>query len=287
MDLVVAGLVLGSAALHPLWFALVKRDPDPEAAYLALLAVMAAIALAHAAAAGVDLVAALAAWPLILLSTASQVVYGAAVVMVLRRGDLSAYYPIIRSSPLAIVAIGFAVLGETYPAAMLLGIALVLAGGFVLQRKPDARLLAQPAVLGLAALAMLMVALYSIADARLVGRIHPAAVMFWCQTPPILALALFYRRDHPEWRGLLPVGVWARAPLRYLRLGPIAYGSYYMILLAYAAGGNVAAVNAVRQIAIPISVLIGGMWLAESQMWRRLAAALVLAAGIVAIVLSR
>jgi hypothetical protein len=46
-------------------------------------------------------------------------------------------------------------------------------------------------------------------------------------------------------------------------------------------------VNAVRQIAIPISVFIGGLWLAEGRMWRRLAASLVLAAGVVVIVVFR
>jgi hypothetical protein len=46
-------------------------------------------------------------------------------------------------------------------------------------------------------------------------------------------------------------------------------------------------VNAVRQTAIPLSVLIGGMWLSEGAMWRRLGAALAVAAGVVVIVLAR
>ena len=67
----------------------------------------------------------------------------------------------------------------------------------------------------------------------------------------------------------------------------MAYASYYLILTAYSLGANIAAVNSVRQVAIPLSVFIGGMWLAEGAMWRRLGAALVLAAGVVVIALSR
>ena len=91
MDPITAGLALASAALHPLWYALVKRDPDPDAAFVGLNAVFALIALAHAGLAGVDLTAAFGAWPLLLLSALGQVVYGLAVVLVLQRGDLSAY----------------------------------------------------------------------------------------------------------------------------------------------------------------------------------------------------
>jgi len=70
-------------------------------------------------------------------------------------------------------------------------------------------------------------------------------------------------------------------------LGGLAYTSYYLVLLAYGRGANVAAVNAVRQAAIPISVLIGGLWLAEGAMGRRLVAALAVAAGVTVIVLAR
>ena len=60
-----------------------------------------------------------------------------------------------------------------------------------------------------------------------------------------------------------------------------------LILLVYQAGGEVAVVNAVRQASIPISVLLGGMWLKEADMRQRIMASLLLAAGIVVIVLFR
>jgi drug/metabolite transporter (DMT)-like permease len=288
MDPLTAALVLASAALHPLWYALVKRDPDPNAAFVGLNAVFAAIALGHAALRGAGLpAAAREAWPLLVLSAIGQLVYGLSIVLVLRRGDLSAYYPIIRSSPLAIVAVGFLVLGERYRPVLLAGIALVLAGTFALQYRPGVRLLAEPLNFGLAVLAMLGSTGYALTDARLVRRIDPVAVLFWVQVITVPVYAAVYGRGQPGWRFGLPLRAWAASPGRYALVGVMAYASYYLILLAYARGGDPAAVNAVRQVAIPLSVLIGGVWLAEAAMWHRLGAALAIAAGVVVIVLAR
>ena len=73
----------------------------------------------------------------------------------------------------------------------------------------------------------------------------------------------------------------------YVKIGVICYISYLLILFAYQGGGEVAAVNAVRQASIPFSVLLGGMWLKEADMGQRILASLLLAAGIIVIVLVR
>jgi len=287
MDPLTAALVLASAVLHPLWYALVKRDPDPDAAFVGLNVAVTLVALGHAALRGVPLRAGLAVWPLLLVSAAGQIAYGLAIVGVLKRGDLSAYYPIIRASPLAIVAVGFLVLGERYRPVLLVGIALVLAGSVALQYRRGAQLLSEPLTLGLAVLALLASAVYALADSRSVRRVDPVAVLFWVQTVTVPVFAALYRRGGPSRRPGAPPRGWAPAPLRCAVLGGLAYVSYYLVLLAYGRGANVAAVNAVRQAAIPISVLIGGLWLAEGAMGRRLAAALAIAAGVVVIVLAR
>jgi len=198
MDPFTAALVLASAALHPLWYALVKRDPDPDAAFIGLNAGLALIAFVHALLRGVPLGSALGAWPLLLVSVCGQIAYGLAIVLVLKRGDLSAYYPIIRASPLAIVALSFLVLGERYRPVLLAGIALVLAGTFALQYRRGARLLAEPLNVGLAVLALLASAVYALADARLVRRIDPTAVLFWVQTITVPVFAAVYRRGRPS-----------------------------------------------------------------------------------------
>ena len=287
MDPLVVALVLASAAIHPVWYALVKRDPDPDAAYLAVNGGIVVASFIHALFAGVDILAALAYWPLLALSLLGQIGYGLAVVAVLKRGDLSAYYPIIRSSPLAIVAIGFLFLGETFAPVLLLGIGLVLIGAIALQYRRGARLLAEPVNFALATGALVSSAVYAIVDGRLVQHMHPTLVLFWSQIGFLPLYAAIIRRTQPGWRLGFPLITWANAPWRYLPLGPMAYASYYLILTAYSLGANIAAVNSVRQVAIPLSVFIGGMWLAEGAMWRRLGAALVLAAGVVVIALSR
>ncbi len=287
MDPLAAALVLTSAVLHPLWYALLKRDPDPDAAFVGLNVAVTLVALAHAVIGGVALTAGLVVWPLFLVSAAGQIAYGLAIVGVLKRGDLSAYYPIIRASPLAIVAAGFLVLGEHYRPVLLVGIALVLAGSLAIQYRRGARFLSEPLVLGLAVLALLASAVYALADSRSVRRADPVAVLFWVQTITVPVFAALYRSRPPAPPPGPSPPAWAPAPLRYLVLGGLAYSSYYLILLAYGRGANVAAVNAIRQAAIPISVVIGGLWLAEGAMGRRLAAAFAIAAGIVVIVLAR
>jgi drug/metabolite transporter (DMT)-like permease len=287
MDPLAAALVLTSAVLHPLWYALLKRDPDPDAAFVGLNVAVTLVALGHAGLRGVALTDGLAVWRLFLVSAAGQIAYGLAIVGVLKRGDLSAYYPIIRASPLAIVAIGFVVLGERYRPVLLVGIALVLAGSVALQYRRGARLLSEPLTLGLAVLALLASAVYALADSRSVRRVDPVAVLFWVQTITVPVFAALHRRRRLARRPATPPPAWAPVPLRYAVLGGLAYASYYLVLLAYGRGANVAAVNAVRQAAIPISVVIGSLWLAEGAMGRRLAAAFAIAAGVVVIVLAR
>lgn len=288
MEPLVASVVLLSAVLHPLWYALVKRDPDPDGAFMAVNGAIAVFALIHGLVLGADFVGALAVWPLMLLSGAGQVAYGYAVVGVLKRADLSAYYPIIRSAPLALVAIGFFVFGERYSLALLAGIGLVIAGAFALQYKPGARLLSDPVPLLLSLVALLGSSIYAIADSRMVQTIHPTAMLAWVQIATVPLLGLMFAQGRSDWRQrIVPIAAWNASKLRYLLIAALAYVSYYLILVAYSFGANVAAVNAVRQIAIPISVFIGGLWLAEGRMWRRLAASLVLAAGVVVIVVFR
>jgi drug/metabolite transporter (DMT)-like permease len=288
MEPLVAATVLASAVLHPLWYALVKRDPDPDGAFMAVNGGIAVLALIHGLVLGVDFLAALALWPLMLLSCLGQLAYGYAVVLVLKRADLSAYYPIIRSSPLALVAIGFFFFGERYAATLLIGIFLVLAGAFALQFKPGARLLSDPVALLFSLVALFGSALYAIADSRMVQTIHPTAMLVWVQAASVPLLGLMFAHGRSDWRSrIFPVAAWNLAKLRYALICALAYVSYYLILLAYSLGGNVAAVNAVRQIAIPVSVFIGGMWLSEGSMGRRLGASLILAAGVVIIVVFR
>ncbi len=289
MELGIAALVLVSAAIHPFWNALVKGDEHPERVVLALFVLTTLLAGAHGLIAGVDLLSIARAWPLPLISAGGLVLYGITLVLTLRRGDLSIYYPIIRSSPLFIVFVGFFLLGERYSMVLLLGIALVLAGAFLLQYRRGARLLADPLTLGLAVLAMSGTGIYSIADWHGVQMVEPMVMFFWSTLLCLPFFVAFLWRLHGGRHQAAKrfLGAWKAKPWRYLGAGALAYVSYFLLLTAYQLGGNVAAVTSVRQASIPISVFLGGLYLKEADMAARLLWSLVLAAGIVVIIWSR
>jgi len=286
MPIDIVALVLLSALLHPLWNALLKKGGQPESGYLVLTFLIALFAGTHALIAGYDLLSIRTVWPFFLASFVGQLVYGFFLVMTLRRGDLSAYYPIIRSSPALIVVFGFLFLGRHYAPLLLAGIALVLTGGFLLQYRPGLRLLNDPKTLACALLSMSGVAIYSLSDSEGVRRIPPSVMFFWVEATCLLAYLVLFRMigEHSvRWTALF---LWLRRPLSNTAAGVMAYTSYWLILEAYAKGGDVAAVTSVRQASIPISVLIGGVLLREGAVFRRLGASLLLACGIVVIVLS-
>jgi len=289
MEPTVALLVLVSATMHPIWNALAKRDENPEWVFFSLLLLTTAFGGGHALAVGEDLSIG-RAWPFPLISAAGLSLYGIALVLTLRRGDLSVYYPIIRSSPLFIVLIGYLLLGERYSTSLLLGIALVLGAAFLLQYRRGARLFHDPLTLGLAALAMAGSGTYSISDARGVQLVEPMFMFFWSGALALPVFAAFLwlihrRRDGSAFARF--VAGWTTRPWRHLAVGVLAYASYLLLLTAYKLGGNVAAVTSVRQASIPISVLLGGVLLKEIGIPARFAWSLVLAAGIVVVILSR
>ncbi len=283
MELMIAGIVLLSAAIHPIWNLFLKKEPDTQLGYLGLTVVLAVCGLVHALFAGSNLWAVTAVLPLLFLSWCGQILYGTCLTATLNRGDLSAYYPIIRASPVFIVIVGVLLLGTSYSWYVLMGIAMAVAGGFLLLYRRGTHFLEDPKTLGLALLAMAGTGIYSMADANLMKTLEPEVQLFWIETFLIpVYLGLFMRRrTHTRYDD--PRSLPARA-IMLIVPGIMAYGSYYLILMAYQMGAEVAAVTSVRQASIPISVMLGGFFLREGAIARRLIAALLLAAGIVVIV---
>jgi len=127
---------------------------------------------------GADLMAAWKIWHLILISAFGLVPYGSALVITLRRGDLSIYYSIIRSSPVLMVVISGIFLGHSYGAPVLFGIALVIVGTFFVQYRPGARLLNDLKILMITLLAMSSTGSHTISDAFAIPVVEPA-VFLW------------------------------------------------------------------------------------------------------------
>ena len=284
MDLIIAGMVLLSAAIHPIWNLFLKREPDTQLAYLGMTVVLAAAGLVHALIAGSDIWSAGAVIPLLALSWCGQILYGTCLTATLTRGDLSSYYPIIRASPVFIVIVGVVLLGASYSWYVLLGMAMTVAGGFLLLYRRGTHFLEDPGTLGLALLAMSGTGIYSIADSGLMKTLDPQVMIFWIETSliPVYLTLYLHRRTHTLFVDPRPMG---RRVAMLILPGVMAYGAYYLILMAYQMGGEVAAVTSLRQASIPISVMLGGFFLREGAILRRLIAASLLTAGIVVIVM--
>ena len=280
-------MILLSAILHPLWNAMIKRDNCPEGAFVGNGTILVLLAGAHSLIAGHDLLTITKVWHLLIVTVVAKLVYTVSLVTMLRRGDLSAYYPIARSSPAFIVLISALFLGVLYTPIVLAGISMVLVGAFCLQYKRGARLLDNPLTLTFALLAMAGTGVNSIADSLAVQVVAPSVIFFWTfifTLPGFILFFIVFGGDKVNTHSLFQ---WVRRPLPYIKIGVICYASYLLILIAYQGGAEVAVVNSVRQASIPISVLLGGMWLKEIEMKQRILASLLLSSGIVVIVLSR
>jgi len=303
MTLFIAAMVLASAAIHPFWNMLIKRHGDPRLSFIGLTVTITLCGFLHTLASGQDPLAGASVLPFILLSVSGQVLYGTCLTATLGRGDLSTYYPIIRASPVFVVVVGVALLGRQYSPVVLAGIAMVVAGGFFLLYRRGTNLLADPLTLGLAMVAMCGTGIYSLADAQLMRSIAPSVLVLWVDGFLIPYYVTLYILAPPRSARLkastsLSAAIDPRAGLRPFRPfrpssmvwlvvpGLMAYASYVLILTAYQLDGEVAAVTAVRQASIPISVLLGGYFLREGAILRRLLASTLLGLGIILIVIT-
>ncbi len=285
MTLTITLLVLISAALHPLWNLLVKKDNEPEIAFITLSFGISVVGLIHGLITGARFWLTPAEWALVSGSVAGQVLYNLALAATLKRGDLSAYYPIIRASPVFIVGFSFIVFGTMYDWVVLIGIALVLIGAILLLYRRGTNLLDDWQTLALAILAMCGTGIYSLADSRLMEDLEPPVLFFWVQLICWPLLVLIHKGTGnrvPKFMGIAHIFT---KPILHLQLIACVYGSYILILTAYNLGGDVASVTTVRQASIPLSVILGGYFLNEGAIARRLIASAILSTGIIVVIL--
>ncbi|MEM7223605.1 MAG: EamA family transporter [Pseudomonadota bacterium] len=288
MSASIIALVLLSAALHPLREFFIKGDQSPEAVTFAVILVFGLLSSIHVLVSGVDPWSAFAVWPMVLVSAFGVAAYYLCVLGTLRTGDLSIYYPITRSSPIFVVVFGYLVLGQTYSAVLLLGIALVIVGAFMLQYRRGASFFAQPLTLTFAILAMCAHGVITLADAKAMEKVEPMAFLFLLYLLLVPLTGAIFICLRPKKVSIYHhlISGWLRTPVRFLFAGTASYVSYYLILTAFQLGANVAAVSAVRQVSIPFSVLLGCLILKEERMTGRLAWSILLALGVVVIMVS-
>jgi drug/metabolite transporter (DMT)-like permease len=270
MSLLVFVALLGAAALHAGWNAIIRRDPDRDAAALAI------------AAGGAVLGAALipflpriapAAIPFAVASSFIHVVYYAMVARAYRLGELSVAYPIMRGlAPLIVTIIGIVFIESVGPI-VLAGVVVVTTG--ILLLGFDGRGNGHGAI-ATALLNALVIAGYTIVDglgARLSEA--PVAYVAWIEIGGGVG-TVTYRFVLNGRARLAPITQRVPSGLVGAAMGFAAYGiALWAMTLA-----PIGAVAAVRESSVLFATAIGAAMLQEKFGATRWIAAAVVVAGL-------
>jgi drug/metabolite transporter (DMT)-like permease len=265
--------VLLAALLHALWNSFVKVGQDR------LVSVAVICATGGVLSAPVALLMPLpgaTAFGFALFSVTTHLAYYFCLVNAYRFGDLSRVYPLARGLAPPLVAVGAAlVAGERLSAREVIGVALVSLG--IASLVAGARGGAERRGLWFAAATGAMIGIYTVVDG-LGGRAAPRALSYiaWLNMleGAILLAAARARRGPAVWpalRAVLPRGVVA---------GLMATVGYGIVIYAMSRGA-MAHVSALRETSVVIAALIGTVVLGESGAITRVAAAAVVAVGVV------
>lgn len=221
-------------------------------------------------------------WGALLLALPAHYAYQICLVRALQRGDLSLVFPVMRgAAPLLTAIAAFLLLREALSPLAVAGLLVATAAVFVFAAPPSGTLLRHHpdlAVLGWALATAVGVSLYNVADARGVrGAPEPFIYIVWIFLLDPIAItvtALLRRRGKlgraiaAKWRFGVVAGL----------LSVLSYGSaiYAFSLM------ETAKVSALRETSVVFAALMGALFLKEGLGARGVAAAFVLAAGLVA-----
>ena len=276
MPLEVTLAVLGAALAHATWNAMIKSSRD------VLLDLTLVTFLAGVAAAPLLVFVAppaRASWPYIAASVFTHIAYYVALVGAYRAGDLSHGYPIMRGlAPLIVSVCGLAWLGEAPSATVWTGVLLICGGVLSLglfgfhwrESRVSTRWAFANAVI---------IAVYTLIDAagvRASG--SPAGYVLWLfvlDAVPFPFMVWMSRKAE-----LVSYG--KRFWLRGLVGGVLSAGAYGIALWAMTRA-PVAAVAALRETSVIFAALIGAWLLKEGHIARRIAGAVTVAAGVIAL----
>jgi drug/metabolite transporter (DMT)-like permease len=220
-----------------------------------------------------------AAWPYIIASMVLHLGYYIALVGAYRAGDLSHGYPIMRGvAPLIVSVSALVFLGEAPKPLVWVGVLLICGGvlslGFVgFQWQQSRRSLAW------ALTNAVIIACYTLTDAagvRVSGRADSYTVwLFTLDALPFSLLIMWLKRKE-----LVPYA--RRFWLRGIVGGALSAGAYAVVLWAMARA-PVAAVAALRETSVIFAALIGVWLLKEGHIARRVAGAITVACGVIAL----
>jgi phosphonate utilization associated putative membrane protein len=280
--------VLCGALLHALWNTLVKSSGDKQLD----------IALVHLLGAIVALPLLLwvglpprAAWPFLGLSLLIHIAYYVTLNGAYQHGDLGTTYPIMRGSAPMLVALGSSsVLGESLSPAAWAGVVAVTAGVMMVGLSRPAEALHHRRAIGFALANAAVIAAYTFVDGTGV-RLSVAAgstaasyvvLLFVLDGFPYPAM-VFAQRSAAARRAM---AAYARRRWPLATLGGLAsLGSYWIALWAMTRA-PVAAVSALRETSVLFATALSVLVLKERFGLQRVAGAVVIVAGVVALRLS-
>ena len=276
MESIVFALVLGGAAMHAAWNAVVKGSGDPLIAIALVTAGSGSAALMLLPFIGWQV--APEAWIWIAGSALAHILYRLALVRGYEIGDMSLVYPIARgSAPLLTALIGVTLLSETVSRLAFAGILTIVAGviGISMARRGLA-MAKNTAAVGFALLTAVLITTYTYLDgfgARVSGNASAYTVLlFVVDTPVMLAIALWRRGPDRI------VAAFRRTSLISFGGGILSFLSYWIAIWAMTKV-PIPLVAALRETSIAFGALIAVIFLGERVTPVRIAATLAILSG--------
>jgi len=273
--------VLGAAALHAAWNAMIKagRDPLLDTALVALAGTVVALPLTLLVQAPER-----ASWPYIFATVVVHIGYYVALAAAYRMGDLSLGYPIMRGvAPLLVALASGAWFGEALGAQGWLGVLLICGGvlslAFVAHGKGIATGKSATAAMLWALAGAAVVATYTLIDAtgvRKSGGAERYVIWLFVFIGLPFGLAVLATRRAEFLRHA--AHYWRRGAA-----GALMSGLSYGIALWAMTQAPVAIVAALRETSVIFAALIGAWLLKEGHLKARLAGAATVLAGLIAL----
>ena len=281
MDSFVFVAVLFAAACHAGWNATIKGGLDPLATTVLISIGAAIVSLVFLPVTGLP---AAAAWPWCAASVLIHLVYFAALIESYRTGDMGQVYPIARgSAPLMTAVATTAFIGERLGLLGWCGILLLAAGVLLLSLRGgrDLARLDRTAV-GFALFTAVTICAYSVMDgvgARLGGSASAYTVMLFVGIGPVMLIYALARRGHEV------IAAMGQSWGIGLAGGGLQLGSYGIAIWAMTVA-PIAIVAALRESSVLFGAVIAVVFLKEPLRAGRVAAALMIVAGLALIRLS-
>lgn len=276
MPMATVAAVLLAAVLHALWNAIAHGVSDRLIGFTLIGVACAAVGGVGAMVTGLPPAQ---AWPFLITSAITHVIYNLLLLASYQLGQFSQVYPLARgTSPWVVALVATTALGQGLPPAELAGVLIISAGLISLVFLGGRQDRAPRKALSAAFATGLMIAGYTIVDGVGVHRCPVLAYTAWLfllQAPalPLIAVVRRGRALPAQLRPSLAVG---------LTGGVVSMAAYGIVLWAQTHGA-LAPIAALRETSIIAGAIIGALFLGERFGYKRAVASTIVVVGIVLI----